>query len=140
MQRALIAGLAAVSLAACSADARSDDDVMPAAEVSTASVATISASELAARLDAGEAIQLIDVRTPEEFAEGYLAGAINIPVDQFDPSALSDADGAERILYCRSDRRSGIAAERLSEATGGEAVHMDGGILAWMDAGLPTAE
>ncbi len=134
--RALIAGMAAGVLAACSADARpAADDVATSAE---ASVATIAPGELAARLTGGEAIQLIDVRTPEEFAEGHLAGAINIPVDEFDPAALPDAQGADRVLYCRSDRRSGIAAERLAEATGATAVHMDGGILAWEAADLPV--
>lgn len=82
---------------------------------------------------------MIDVRTPEEFAEGHLTGAINIPLDQFDPASLPDADGAERVLYCRSGRRSGIAAEKLAKATSSTALHLDGGILAWEADGLPLA-
>jgi len=78
------------------------------------------------------------VRTPEEFAEGHLEGAVNIPLDTFDSAALPDPEGAQRVLYCRSDRRSGIAADRLAEATGRDAVHLEGGILAWEDAGLPV--
>ncbi|HAD18290.1 MAG TPA: sulfurtransferase, partial [Erythrobacter sp.] len=88
-------------------------------------------------LDAGDAIQLIDVRTPEEFADGHIEGAINIPVDRFDPATLPDPQGAERILYCQSDRRSGIAAEKLA-ANGDTAVHMKGGIRAWEGNHLPV--
>ncbi len=98
----------------------------------------IEPKALALRLDAGENIQLIDVRTPEEFAAGHLRGAINIPLNEFDPAALPDPRGAERILYCRSDRRSGVAAEKL--ATAGEmALHMKGGILAWEKQALPVS-
>lgn len=125
--------LATGLLAACSAPA---GDAQNAA-VREVGVLTIEPRALATRLDSGEAIQLIDVRTPGEFAEGHIAGAINIPVDDFDPASLPDAGGAERIVYCRSDRRSGIAAERLAEAEDATAVHMEGGILAWEEAGLP---
>ena len=126
--------LAAGLLAACSAPA---DDTQSAA-VREVGVLTIEPRALATRLDSGEDIQLIDVRTPQEFAEGHIAGAINIPVDEFDPAALPDVGGAERMLYSRSDRRSGIAAERLAEAENATVVHMKGGILAWEKAGLPV--
>jgi rhodanese-related sulfurtransferase len=122
MRHALLAGLAATMLGACSAQARpADDDVAEAT-----------------RIAAGEPIQLIDVRTPEEFAQGHLTGAINIPLGEFDPEALPDPRGSERILYCRSDRRSGIAAERLAAASGTAALHLDGGILAWEASDFPV--
>ena len=136
IRKALIAGLAAAMLAACSADARDAADADAAVAIS-GPVEEIAPAALAARIEAGEAIQLIDVRSAEEFAEGHLEGAINIPVDEFYPAALPDPQGASRVLYCRSDRRSGVAAERLA-ASGAEAVHMDGGILAWEAAGLPV--
>ena len=133
--RALLTGTAAGLLAACSAGATtSDDEAVMGAE---AGVLTIEPRALSTRLDANEAIQLIDVRTPEEFAQGHIAGAINVPLDTFDPAALPDPQGAERVLYCRSDRRSGIAAEKLADATGRNAIHLEGGILAWDAAGLP---
>ncbi len=60
---------------------------------------------------------LVDVRTPAEFAEGHLAGARNIPLDQvrnriaeFGP----DRD-ARIVVYCRSGRRSGLARDALRE-------------------------
>ena len=138
MVRGTLLLLAAASVAACG-------NASPVAETETpgpreAGVLTIEPQALATRLEAGEPIQLIDVRTPEEFAKGHIEGAINIPVDEFDPAALLDVGGAERILYCRSDRRSGVAAERLAEAGNTTAVHMEGGILAWEEAGLPVQQ
>lgn len=131
----LFTGVAAGLLAACSAGAQPANETDPVGR--EAGVLTIEPRALALRLDAGEAIQLIDVRTPEEYAEGHLAGAINIPLDEFEPQALPDTNGAQRILYCRSGRRSGIAAERLA-ASGTEAIHLEGGILAWESGGLPV--
>ena len=134
MRFAFLAAVAASLLAACSGGAVPGSEN---AEARVVGVLTIAPRALATRIDAGEAIQLIDVRTPEEFAEGHLAGAINIPVDDFDPAALPDAGAAERVLYCRSARRSGVAAEKLAQASGSVAVHLEGGILAWEKAGLP---
>ena len=135
MRRAFLPALAAGLLAACSGGAAPGTESAQARDVG---VLTIEANALAMRLDAGEEIQLIDVRTREEFAEGHLAGAINIPVDEFDPATLPSAEGAERVLYCRSARRSGIAAEKLAKASGSTAVHLEGGILAWEETGLPV--
>ena len=135
--RALLSGMAAGLLAACSAGATTADDDM--AVRGEAGVLTIETKALATRLEAGEPIQLIDVRTPEEFAEGHIAGAINVPLDSFDPATLPEAEGADRVLYCRSARRSAEAAGKLAEATGRNAVHLAGGILAWEEAGQPVA-
>ena len=134
IRQALFTGLAAGLLAACAGGGAQAEDTQIAG--ADAGVLTIEPRALSTRLEAGEPIQLIDVRTPEEFAEGHLEGAVNIPLDRFDPTALPDTNGAKRMLYCRSDRRSGIAADRLAEATGRDAVHLEGGILAWDAAGL----
>ena len=98
---------------------------------------TLTPEELAARIAAGN-IRLIDVRTDAEVAEGMIPGAEHIPLDRFDANALGPDDGREVVLYCRSDRRSGIAAARLAEATGEPATHLEGGILAWEAAGQPV--
>lgn len=103
----------------------------------SARVTTLDVGQLRALLDADKAM-LIDVRTPEEFAEGHIAGAINIPLDRFDPLHLPGSGERETILYCRSDRRSGLAATQYVEATGKPIRHLDGGILAWQEAGEPT--
>ena len=70
---------------------------------------------------------IIDVRTAEEFNEGHLAGAVNIPYDIIDKkidAAVPDKN-AEIMLYCRSGRRSGVAFKTL-EKMGYKKVHNGG--------------
>lgn len=126
----------AVSLSGCSPEAEAEAATSEAAAV-LAAVETISAADLAAMLEAGEAV-LVDVRTPEEFAEARLAGALNAPLSTFDPASIPMEQARETILYCRSSRRSGEAAEMLAEHIGGTVRHLEGGIMAWEEAGLET--
>lgn len=80
---------------------------------------------------------LLDVRTPEEFASGHISGAININVDEL-PNRLSEVPKDEPIVvYCRSGRRSAIAAQLLSDA-GYTPIYDLGGIVDWQAAGLPV--
>ena len=135
--RSLLLGSIALALVGCASEAAVTNDAAAVEEMAAASVVTIEASALADRIAAGE-VQLIDVRTPEEYAEGHIEGAILMPVDEFDPAAIPAAEGKETILYCRSARRSELAATMLSEATGETAVHLEGGIIAWQEAELPV--
>jgi rhodanese-related sulfurtransferase len=77
---------------------------------------------------------IIDVRTPEEFAQGHIAGAVNIPIDQL---AAADLPDTPVMTTCASGGRGGRAAEALSTA-GHEAYSIDGGTQAWKAAGLPV--
>ena len=80
---------------------------------------------------------LIDVRTPDEFASGHIAGAINISVQTL-PDRLSEVPHDKPIVvYCHSGNRSAQAAVILSNA-GYTNIFDLGGILAWTAAGLPT--
>lgn len=59
---------------------------------------------------------LIDVRTPEEFSEGHVPGAINIPLDNIESDFIDSYEKDDIfILYCRSGNRSGQAAKILSD-------------------------
>ncbi len=102
-----------------------------------ATVETIGAVELAAMIERGEVL-LVDVRSPQEFAEMHLAGALNAPIATFVPEAIPREEGRETVLYCRSSRRSGRAAEQLAAHLGRRVRHLEGGILAWQEAGLDT--
>ncbi|MBV7266003.1 rhodanese-like domain-containing protein [Erythrobacter sp. WH131] len=113
------------------------NDSATRSEVSGA-VIDLTAAQLRSRIDRGD-VRLIDVRTAEEVAGGMIGGAQHIALDSFDPSALDTGDGREIVLYCRSGRRSGIAATRLAEHLGRPVPHLSGGISAWQEAGLPTA-
>lgn len=81
---------------------------------------------------------LLDVRTAEEFAEGHIEGAINIDQkqDAFIDNVKATMDTTKTIaVYCRSGRRSANAAGKMA-AEGYKCVNLNGGILAWKDAGM----
>lgn len=81
----------------------------------------------------------VDVRTPEEYAEGHLRGAVNVDwqADGF-LERMEALFGKEKPLavYCRSGRRSAAAAEKLA-AAGFKVSNLLGGYLAWTEAGQP---
>lgn len=83
---------------------------------------------------------VLDVRTPEEFAESHLAGAININVEGPDfASSLGNLDeGAPVFVYCRTGRRSANAISIMKDLDFTELYDLDGGIVSWIHAGLPT--
>lgn len=85
-------------------------------------------------------VVVLDVRTPAEFAAGHIASAINIDVEGMtfggDTSKLDKT--ASYAVYCQSGRRSGIAVGELKDAGFTNLFELDGGILAWQSAGLPT--
>ncbi len=79
---------------------------------------------------------LVDVRTPEEFAEGHISGAINIPLDDL-PERVGELDPADNIVvYCRSGNRSNQAAQFLLSENY-ESIYDLGGIIDWQSAGYP---
>lgn len=90
---------------------------------------------VAAMRDAGE-IDLIDVRVDYEWEAGRLAGARRIEVNELTANAGSIPKERPVVFYCRSGNRSGMAAEAFRQA-GWNAYNLAGGILAWVEAGLP---
>lgn len=81
---------------------------------------------------ADDKVQLIDARTPQEYSQGHIPGAINIDVNNPDFDIQIKALEKRRpvAVYCRSGRRSKIAAERLAKL-GMKVTELDGGILSW---------
>ncbi|MBA4161354.1 MAG: hypothetical protein C0515_04600 [Novosphingobium sp.] len=114
------------------------DDNVSAATV-PGRVESIAPAELAMRNARGEVL-LIDVRSAEEFAAGHIAGAVNLPLESVSRESLPQAPGREIVLYCRSGKRSNIAATRLVEAGMPVVRQLEGGILSWEAAGLPTTK
>lgn len=97
----------------------------------------ISPTEAATLIKDSKNLQLIDVRTPSEYAEGHLAKAKLIPLQELE-SRLDEIDkGSPVLLYCRSGHRSGTALKILLGKGYTRAKHMEGGITAWRAAGLP---
>lgn len=61
--------------------------------------------------------KVVDVRTPQEFASGHVPGAINIPYDELPKRAAEIGPPTTKVvLYCRTGRRSGVAADALRKA------------------------
>ncbi len=87
-----------------------------------------------------DSVQLVDVRTPEEYSDGHIARAVNIDVKNADflPDALKALDKSRPVaVYCRSGKRSADAARQLS-ANGYRVANLEGGILAWTDQHRPV--
>jgi len=81
---------------------------------------------------------VIDVRSAEEYAAGHVPGAVNIPYDQVASRLSEIPKDKEVVLYCRSGRRSGLAAETL-EANGYKDLQLlQGDMPGWEKAGLPV--
>jgi phage shock protein E len=131
----LVAGGAALALAASGCSAQPAVQQTTEATLSAATI-SIDAVRLSGLVAQDKAV-LIDVRTPEEFAQGHIAGAVNLPLQDFDPKAVPHEAGKQTVLYCRSGRRSEAAATQMV-AAGQAAVHLGGGIAAWEKAGRPV--
>lgn len=90
--------------------------------------------------DPPEDLVILDVRTPEEFAEGHLEGALL--VDFYDSdfrSQLAELNpDVPYLLYCNSGNRSGQTVPILEELGFSDVADIDGGIQAWYQASLPT--
>lgn len=96
----------------------------------------LSPPELKSLLDAGKAL-VVDVREPDEFAAGHIAGAVNLPLSRFDPSCLPASSGKILVLNCAGGRRSASALDRCATARAEVDTHLCGGIGAWRAANLP---
>ena len=103
-----------------------------ATAVATAEYRKISAADAKARMDSGDTIVVLDVRTQEEYDAGHIAGAMLLPNETIldtQPSELPDLN-AEILVYCRSGNRSAQAANKLL-ALGYTNVVDFGGIIDW---------
>ena len=92
-------------------------------------------------IEANPSVALLDVRTSEEFAQGHIPGALNIDFnapDFVDQVKAKIPAGKEIAVYCRSGRRSADAALKLM-VEGYRVKDLEGGILAWEEAGLPVS-
>ena len=124
MALASLVALSVMALAACS-------DPGPASREVTQAEVSGYASE-------SEPPLLLDVRTAEEYARGHIPGAVNIPHTEL-KERLAEVGKSDHgvVVYCRSGRRAGIAAEILLGA-GIDVGHLEGDMLAWQEAGLPV--
>ena len=94
----------------------------------------ITATELKKRMDAGDDIQLIDVRQPDENAFARIEGAKLIPLGQIIQRMSEIDENRETVVHCKMGGRSAKAIEMLQQAGfKGELKNLIGGITAWSD-------
>jgi sulfur-carrier protein adenylyltransferase/sulfurtransferase len=108
-----------------------------------ASGSTITATELKAMLDGDDKIFLVDVREPNEHEIVSIPGAVLIPKDQFLSGAALERLPQDRqiVLHCKSGARSAECLAVVKNAGFADAVHLGGGVLAWVnqvDPALPV--
>jgi rhodanese-related sulfurtransferase len=104
----------------------------------TGTASQLRPEQVKAMMDTGEAY-LIDVREPAEFAAAHIAGAELLPLSRFDPAAVQPPTGKQLVIQCRSGVRCGMASEALRSAGfEGPIARMTGGLVAWLEAGLPV--
>jgi rhodanese-related sulfurtransferase len=135
--------LVSVPSAGCSSDADTDTPSPQSASAVTpvpGTVDLVDPAVFAATIDATDAV-VLDVRTPAEFADGHIEGAVNIDVQ--DPAAfaaaVADLDpAATYAVYCRSGNRSATATGYLVDHGSSSVAELEGGIAAWTEAGLPV--
>lgn len=96
---------------------------------------TVSATDLRNKPDA----QLIDVRSPSEFASGHIPGAINIPMDQIESRLRDLTAGKPIVLICQVGKRAQMTADILGPCRFDLTV-LEGGTNAWMEAGFPVVQ
>jgi rhodanese-related sulfurtransferase len=96
---------------------------------------TITIEEVHARLEAGEKLNLVDVREPNENAEFNIGGILHPlgRVRNFDVDELESMKDQEVIVYCRSGNRSGQACMMLETMGYTNLKNLTGGMLAWTE-------
>lgn len=109
---------------------------------SSAEITTLSPSEFRDAAASDTTAVILDVRKPQEFADGHLKGAISL--DYLNQKVFSDEvkkldNTRTYYVYCRSGRRSHAAAELMQKA-GLKVIDMKGGIMGWQMEGLPVSK
>ena len=102
---------------------------------------TITPRQLHDRLQQGERLQLLDVRTPAEHEEIHVPGVQLAPLDRLDAQRAGEKGCAKNqpvFLLCRSGSRAKQAAEKLEKSGYTQCCVVEGGTMAWAEAGLPV--
>ncbi len=97
----------------------------------------ITPVEVQQRLARGDRLYLLDVREHEEYVEAHIPDSVLIPLGQLSRKLSSIPKDATIIAICRSGNRSSVATDMLRRAGYSDVLNLNGGILAWVRAGLP---
>ena len=120
--------------------------VMEMVATARAGIENLTPAEVADEIDRGDVL-LVDLREPDETANGVIPGALSAPrgmlefhADPATPYHLDCFDPGRRVIvYCASGARSALAAKSLQDLGYGDVAHLDGGFKRWMDEDRPLA-
>lgn len=84
-------------------------------------------------------VQLVDVRSPSEYATGHIPGALNIPMEQVESRVHDLQAGMPVVLICQAGKRAEVVASLL-EPCGRDVAVLEGGTQAWINAGRPVVK
>lgn len=153
-RRTTLAALAAASLAltvglsGCSSDSGATETAAAAEVQGPATPAEAPAEPVRvgvpefANVIASPGVTIVDVRTPEEFAQGHIEGAVNIPVENPDfLDRVGELDPAGTYaVYCRSGNRSQAAVSGMSSIGINGIYELESGTNGWSSAGQPLVQ
>jgi phage shock protein E len=110
-----------------------------AGEPPAAPAATMTQEQLVEHLSKHpQHLFVLDVRTPQEYAEGHVPGAVNVPHDQLASRLDEVPKDRDVVVYCRSGRRSDLAADVLAEHGYQRVFRLEGDMQKWLAAGRPV--
>jgi rhodanese-related sulfurtransferase len=102
---------------------------------------TISVRELAQLCRERDVVELIDVRTPAEYRDSHVDISQNVPLNKLEPATLMrtrKTGAAPLYVICQSGGRGREACEWFRKAGFADAINVEGGMTAWLEAGLPV--
>lgn len=101
---------------------------------------TVSADDFQKKMSSLKDVQLVDVRTPDEYREGHIKNSLNINVQgsSFEAEVAKLDKKRPVMVYCRSGGRSASAQRMLIDMGFAEVINLDGGIRGWQSAGKPV--
>jgi phage shock protein E len=136
----LTAALIVTGCAGTSSDTDTGSSEAGAVESPAAGTVALLPAEQFAAASEQPGVVLLDVRTPEEFADGHIDGAANIDLNAPDfPDRVAGLDPTVTYaVYCRSGNRSATATSYMLQQGFAPMYELDGGIVAWQSAGLPV--
>ena len=140
---ALAVSLGLAVLSSCGDSSPSSASTTPPATSDVAGYQLLTPAEADALLhEPPDGLVVLDVRTPEEFAAGHIAGAVDLDLQggAFETGVAALDPKSPYFVYCQSDNRSGQAVAYLQQQGFDSIYELEGGIGAWQAAGLAVVE
>jgi rhodanese-related sulfurtransferase len=138
----LLAALVLILVAACQASSDQDSEtkktVKDMVEKAAEQADLISVDDLAALIQRGKAVNLIDIRTEAEYKAGHIFKAMWIPRGQIEFASAGDElppKDQPIVVYCKKQGRASFCAVRLEELGYTKVKYLEGGFEAWCQAG-----